>query len=498
MTASASVRLPQFIAVLREFFASGGVEAYLVGGVVRDGLLGRPTQDIDVAVAADAQRIGRELAASIGGHLVTLDEARDIVRVVVTGEPQPLYVDINSMAGSLEGDLRRRDFTIDAMAVSLDEASAMTWSNIIDPLGGRADLQARVIRVVSPSAFRDDPVRLMRAPRLAAQLGFTIVEDTALQIQREAPIVSAVAPERVRDEFLKTLANPGVASSLRLLDSLGLLCQVIPELADAKGVTQPREHYWDVFNHLIETAGQVERVIEGTGYRVRGTGDSRTPYPVPAFAGMAERFAEEVSDGHTRLTLLKLGGLLHDVAKPATRSMESTGRIRFLGHHTLGAEVSAGILRRLRFSGRGVELVRLLVLNHLRPTQMAQDGGLPTGRAIYRYFRDVGDAAIDTLYLNMADFLAARGPMLREDEWAEHCRVIGYILSEGLERRSPETLPTLIDGHDIIERFALSPGPQIGRLLRIAREAQANGEVTTKEEALELVRANLNSGGGDA
>jgi poly(A) polymerase len=447
--------------------------------------------------------MGRELAASIGGRLVTLDDARDIVRVVAPGDLQPLYVDISSLVGGLDEDLRRRDFTIDAMAVSLAEASGMPWSNVIDPLGGRVDLEAGVIRAVSLSAFRDDPAWLMRAPRLAAQLGFTIAEDTALQIQREAPIVSAVAPERVRDEFLRTLASPGVASSLRLLDSLGLLCRVIPELADAKGVTQPREHYWDVFNHLIETAGQVERIIQGTGYGVQGTGDSRTPYPeprtlYPTFEGMAERFAEEVSDGHTRLALLKLAGLLHDIAKPATRSVESTGRIRFLGHHTLGAEVSAGILRRLRFSGRGVELVRLLVLNHLRPTQMAQSGELPTGKAIYRYFRDAGDAAIDTLYLNMADFLAARGPMLREDEWAEHCRVIGYILREGLERRSPETLPTLIDGHDIIERFALSPGPEIGKLLRLAREAQANGEVTTKEEALELVRANLNSGGGDA
>ena len=170
----------------------------------------------------------------------------------------------------------------------------------------------------------------------------------------------------------------------------------------------------------------------------------------------------------------------------------------FWGHHTEGAEISRRILKRLRFSRRGVELVQLMVENHLRPRQMAQPGELPTGRAVYRYFRDLEDAAIDTLYLNLADYLAARGPALRQGEWSEHCRVIGHILREGTERKAPESLSTLVDGHDIMGAFSLDPGPKVGLLLGLIQEAQASGEVSTREEALNLVKANLDLRDGGA
>ena len=472
---------------LGEFFASRSVEAYLVGGVVRDALLGRETRDIDVAVAADARAIGLELASFLGGRFVLLDKTRGIARVVVTGDDGTSFVDLNPIHDGIAQDLRRRDFTVDAMAIPLvDAASGRSWSDPIDPHGGLSDLREGVIRAVDSSVFEADPARLIRAPRLSAQIGFGIAEDTAREIRRHARLVTTIAPERIRDEFLKLLAEPHATASLRLLDGLDLLCRVIPELADARGVTQPKEHHWDVFNHMVETAGEVERVLSG-----RPGADGFVESEVPGFEHRGDHFAEEVSDGHTRLTLLKLAGLLHDVAKPATRTVESSGRIRFLGHHAEGAEVAERALKRLRFSGRGVELVRLMVHYHLRPSQMAQKGEQPTGRAIYRYFRDVGDAAIDTLYLNMADYLAARGPDLGRREWSEHCQVIGHILREGLERKAPETLPRLMDGHDIMESFSLSPGPRVGSILGLVREAQASGEISTREEALEFVKANL-------
>lgn len=355
------------------------------------------------------------------------------------------------------------------------------------------DLRAGVIRSVAPSAFESDPARLLRGPRLAAQLRFKIDDDTERQIRGKAHLVVKVAPERVRDELMKLLAEPCATAWLRDLDGLGLLCLVIPELADAKGVTQPREHYWDVFNHLLETAGSVEKVAQGTR-----TADGFVVDTLPTFESMGEYFAEEVSDGHTRLTLLKLAGLLHDIGKPAARTVERSGRIRFLGHHTLGAEITQQALRRLRFSGRGVELVRLMVRHHLRPGQMSPAGEMPTGRAVYRYFRDVDGAAIDTLYLNLADYLAARGPQLRPQEWSDQCGVIGHILREGLEGKAPESLPNLVDGHAIMDAFCLSPGPKVGFLLGVVREAQAGGEIATVEEALDLVRANLDSGDGRA
>ena len=397
---------PPIVKAVGEFVASRTTSAYLVGGAVRDTMLGRDTRDVDLAVGGDSSALGAELARHLGGRAVLLDASREIVRVVVPGTGDGSVVDLSPVHGDINQDLGRRDFTLDAMAVSVEDLqNGERGPTLIDPYHGASDLRAGVIRALSPSAFEDDPARLMRAPRLAAQLGFSIAEETAETIRRQAQLITTVAPERVRDELLKLLAQPSATSSLRLLDELGLLCMVIPELADSKGVTQPKEHHWDVFNHCIETAGQVERVVQAPA-----KDDALRVSGVPRFESIETYFSQEVSDGHTRLTMLKLAALLHDVAKPATRSVEPSGRIRFLGHHKVGARVTEEILGRLRLGGRGIELVATMIEHHLRPSQMAQRGEMPTARAVYRYFRDLGDAAIDTLYLNLADYLAARGP----------------------------------------------------------------------------------------
>ncbi len=466
---------------LAEVIASLGAEAYLVGGAVRDRLLGQPTGDLDLAVSTDALGLARELANRLRGRFVVLDDRRRIARVIVPDGPEgPLTIDLVSAEKGIHHDLARRDFTIDAMAMPIDAAAESTKA-VIDPHGGMADLRDGLIRVVSPTALGSDPVRLLRAPRLAARLGFIIEGDTEIQIRQQAHLVTTIAPERARDELLKLLAPEGAAEALRLVDSLNLLTQLIPELEPARGVTQPKEHHWDVFNHLVETTGQVERIL----FSERP--DDFASELRPAFASMQDYFESTMSDGHTRLTLLKLAGLLHDVSKPATRTVEATGRIRFLGHHTEGAEVSERILRRLRISGKGIETVCAMVRHHLRPSQMAQKGELPSRRAIYRYYRDVGDAAVDTLYLNMADYLAARGPMLEQQEWAEHSRVVGHILREGLEHKAPDTLSKLLDGRDIMHAFNLEPGPKIGRLVELVQEAHATGEIATREDALHLL-----------
>ena len=282
---------------------------------------------------------------------MALDDQRRIARVIVPdGAKGSLNIDLVSAECGIHHDLARRDFTIDAMAVPL-AAVAESSEAVIDPHGGVADLRDRLIRVVSPSALGSDPVRLLRAPRLAARLGFAIEGGTETQIRLQAPLVTTVAPERARDELLKLLAPEGAAEALRLVDSLGLLTQLIPELESARGVTQPKEHYWDVFNHLVETVGQVERIL----FSERP--DDFAAEWRPTFPSMQDYFESTLSDGHTRLTLLKLAGLLHDVSKPSTRTVEATGRIRFLGHHIEGAEVSERILRRLRISGKGTETV---------------------------------------------------------------------------------------------------------------------------------------------
>jgi poly(A) polymerase len=185
-----------------------------------------------------------------------------------------------------------------------------------------------------------------------------------------------------------------------------------------------------------------------------------------------------------------MAALLHDIAKPQAKTIEANGRMRFLGHAQQGATASAIILERLRFSSREIKLVETMVKYHLRPTQMSQNGP-PSPRAIYRYFRDTGDAGIDILFLSLADHLATRGPNLKLEPWQVHTQLVGYVLTKRFQEESVVTPPKLISGHDLIRLFGLSPGPQIGELLEVVCEAQASGELNTREEALSYIRQRL-------
>ena len=208
---------PTLIDPLAEFLTSRGAEAYLVGGVVRDALLGREITDIDLAVAADVHVVGRELASFLGGTFVVMDRSRDITRVVVTGVDGSSVVDLSSIHDGIAHDLRQRDFTVDAMALPLVDARAKrSWDQIVDPHDGLSDLRQGIIRAVSPSAFQADPARLVRAPRLATQLRFEVAEETRRQIRKDAHLVATVAPERIRDELLKLMAEQHATASLRL------------------------------------------------------------------------------------------------------------------------------------------------------------------------------------------------------------------------------------------------------------------------------------------
>lgn len=463
----------------------------MVGGFVRDALLGYSTHDIDLAIGGDAIALARALAEDLGATFVLLDEAHGVARLVWQGEGKRWEVDLARLQGdTIIADLARRDFTINAMAVPLHSAQGepLSWP-IIDPFGGRADLEGHSLRLVSPSAFRHDPVRLWRVVRLSAQLGFAPALQTIAQAQEDCRLVTQASPERIRDEFLKTLAFSFSTRHLLLADDIGVLCHTLPELAEGKGVSQPPEHAYDVFRHNLETPGQLERV-----FSVEARSQDPALAYVPWQEGLDAYFSEEVGDGHTRATLLKVACLLHDIAKPACKSVEPSGRIRFIGHHTLGAEMAEAILRRLRFSGRGIALVSTAVRYHLRPSHLAPKGQLPTPRALYRYFRDTGQEGIGILYLAMADFLAARGPHLILETWKVYCDMLAYVLREGTRQVSPQALPKLLDGYDIMAVFRLPPGPHLRPLLEAVREAQATGAIRTRQEALDVVARLLERG----
>ena len=443
--------------------------------------------DIDIAVQGDALSLAKDMADTLSASYVPLSPSHNVGRIAippVQGE-NGWTIDVSGINGSIFDDLARRDFTVDALALALEKWDTPSWQeSILDPFGGRPDLSQRVVRAIKSSVFREDPVRLLRGVRLAAKLGFKIDPSTARLIARDAHLISSTSGERVRDEFLAILSLDEAKVHLETLDELGLLCCIISELGSTKGVEQPREHYWDVFGHSIHAVEGVERVVSGdAGDLVSGM--------VPWDVGMDERFAQQVSDGYSRLTILKLGALLHDIAKPQTKMVDAKGKTRFLGHHTLGAYMSEDILHRLRLSNSGVEMVCGMVENHLRPTQMSQGKELPTPKAVYRYFRDVEDVAIDTLYLSLADHLAARGPDLEMEGWLRHVDIVKHILEVGTREQSPEKMPRLITGHDLISEFGMTPGPLIGILLEGVQEAQAGREIDTREKALAWAKGKL-------
>ncbi len=496
-------------------------QGYIVGGFVRDWLLGRKTNDIDIAVVGDAVTIAREVAGEIGGKFVLLDDINAIARVVVIEDKQTTVIsqnqeshgeewhfDFSSFTEDIETDLTRRDFSINAMALELSQfvtASKTTKMSsrksvslltekqssvkLIDPFSGREDLKHKIVRAVSEQIFEADAARLLRAVRLAAELEFTIEPDTEALIRRFSQAITEVPGERVREELLRLLTLPRAAYYLRYLDKLGLLLALIPELADSKGVEQPTAHFWDVFDHSLQTVAAIEFLTRESDWEYSNDAMLSTA----PWSDMIDRHLTlEVSSGSNHKVLLKLAGLLHDIAKPMTKSIDDKGRARFLGHTKQGAAMTVNILERLRFSNREIKLVESLVYHHLRPVQMANDE-FPSQRAIYRYFRDTGDAGIDILVLALADFLATRGPLVSMGDWKKHCQLINYILEEH-DRQQAKILPVkLIDGHDIMDTLGLAPGPLVGKLLAMINEAHASGELSTREEALALVRRELST-----
>ncbi|MGD8244274.1 MAG: HDIG domain-containing protein [Anaerolineae bacterium] len=470
-----------------------GVPIWIVGGAVRDHLLGRPVHDWDFAVDRDAMAIARAVGDALGGAFFPLDEQRGTARVVLgTEQNAPVELDFARLrGGSLSADLAMRDFTVNAMAVN--EAGTL-----IDQLGGQRDLRDRQIRATSERAFRDDPARLLRAPRLEAELCLRIEPQTEAWIRRDAPLLPRPAAERVRDELVRGLAVSGASGFIQRLGDLGLLVHVLPEIESLKGVTQSYPHRFDVWRHTLIVTDALEVVVAS----IVGDSTRLGLYPAldvpPAAWGDLTRvigqFAEEmrvhlsvaVSSGRDRRLLLKLGGLLHDIGKPQTRSVDEDGHIHFYNHEPVGARMAAARLRMLRFSRHEVQRMSTMVKGHLRPSHLTCAEGV-TRRAIYRYFRDQGDAGVDVVLLGLADHLATWGPNLREERWMRRLEVAELLLHHYFERRAETVDPQLpVDGHDLMCELGLEPGPQIGLLLDTLREAMAAGEIETREDALAL------------
>ena len=469
--------------------------AYLVGGAVRDLLLNRVSHDLDFVTPKDAIAISRSVANSLRGGFFTLDPERETGRVILTTEEnQRYYLDFASFRGpDLESDLRGRDFTINAMALDVREPEAL-----IDPLGGAKDLHARRLRPCSPSSFEDDPLRILRCVRQAFELELRIMSETRRLLGSALPGLSKVSPERLRDELFRILEARKPVAALRSLDILGALPYILPELEALKGVTQPVPHIDDVWMHTFNVTQKLADLLDLL--QPEYDGDSAANWIMGLVSLRIGRYREQLKAHLTEALnpdrslrgLLLLAALYHDVGKPATRRIEEDGRLRFLEHEQLGAQMVHQRGVQLHLSNSEIERLTTIVRQHMRPLLLAHSGALPTRRAIYRFFRATGPAGVDICLLALADTLATYGPGLPQDTWTQHLDVTRTLLEAWWEQPEEKIAPpALLNGRDLIEIFDLAPGPEIGRLLEEIREAQATGEIKERTEALDYVRTRL-------
>jgi len=454
-----------------------GGDVYLVGGAVRDILLGQGSarHDLDLAVPREALSIARRVADHLGGHLVVLKEERGTARVLVEEAGERFQLDLADFRGDgIEADLRGRDLTVNAMAARLTELLGDGVAPLIDPLGGLEDLEKRRLRLCAPTALLDDPARSLRAVRLAQAFEMAIPTELESALAAVGPLLSQVAVERLRDELLRLMDLPRGSRGLRELDRLGLLEVLLPEVGPMRRCPQGPPHRYDVLEHSLRAVEALELLLADL--------DRVFPDQPDLRAGLAE----SPEPGIGRAALLKLAALLHDVAKPATRTVDEE-RVRFIGHDKLGAEMSRAIGQRLRLANASVQFLERLVRHHLRPMHLSQVETI-TPRARYRFYRDLGDATPDLILLVVADAAATVGVEPAAVVSGATGRLLRGLLGGWRVARDEARVPPLVNGHDIMAAFDLPPGPSVGRLLAQAREAQALGLARTKADALETLR----------
>ncbi len=444
--------------------------AWIVGGAVRDAVLGREVSDLDLAVAGDPGAAARAIAEETDAHAFELSAEFGTWRVVA--KRNGWQIDVTALRGeTIEADLAERDFTIGAVAVPL------AGGEPIDPYAGLADLAGKQLRAVGERSFGDDPLRLLRAPRLAAELELEIEPRTVALARAAAARAADPAGERQLAELRQLLGGPDPLRGLRLLDELELTAVVLPELAGLRGVEQGPNHHLDVHDHTLAV---LEHTLEVEGDLDRFAGER---------AGEVAALLEEpLADEMTRRTALRFGALFHDIGKPATRA-EKDGFVGFRGHDQVGAEIIGGICARLRASRRLTQHLQALALHHLRLGFMIPEMPL-SARRVHAYLRATEPVAVDVTLLTVADRLSARGvgPIAAPEMVAAHLSLAREMIAAGLDWRREGPPQPLLRGDELAAELGIEPGPELGSALAELEAAQYAGEVTDRAGALEHLR----------
>ena len=489
---------------------------YVVGGAVRDYLLTGNTQptDLDLVVTQAALPTAQRVANQLGWAYYPLDEARDTARLVFPNTyGTPLVCDVTSLrGGSIEADLLGRDFTVNALAFVLERGIQANKDTVqlLDVCHGQKDLANRVLRRVSATSFADDSVRLLRAVRFIYQLGFTLEAATLEQIKRAGESIRLASPERVRDELWKTLVTPAPAEAIELLRQLGLLPYVLPEVDALVGIEQSAPHHEDVYYHtlrVVQNAATLRAWLRDAPLTEEGAAASWCTVLQPWRKQLQQHFARATAGLREQSDWLIWFALLHDIGKPSTRSVEAqpdgTQRYRFLEHETVGARMAEERLTHLRLARHEINQSQTVIAHHMRPHLLAASfADQPLSRrAAYRFFRDTSGNQLDhpvgveIILLALADFAAIQqqSPSFSvAPNWlayAAHIQeLLAFLFADERPWQQAHQQP-LVDGHTLMARLKLAPGPQVGQLLEAVREAQAAGEIHTVDEAITLARA---------
>jgi poly(A) polymerase len=444
-------------------------DAWIVGGALRDELLGRPVRDVDVAVAGDPKRAASALAKQVRGPLFRLSEAFGAWRVIDREGGQ--VWDFSPLQGdTIEEDLGRRDFTVNALARPFE------GGELIDPLGGRADVEARTLRVIGPEAYERDPLRALRLPRFVAELGFEPDPETERLTKLSAPRTAEAAGERIFLELRRLVITDGALAGLRLADRLGVLDAVLPELTALHEVEQSDYHHLDVYDHTLEVlAQQIE--LEGRLDSVFGAAVAARLRPL---------LDEPLGDELTRAQALRFGALLHDIGKPATRDVRADGRVTFMGHDALGERMVGELCRRLRTSERFARFVGALARHHLVLGFLVHERPLDRAQ-VYRYLRRTAPVEVEVTLLSVADRLATQGRKA-DEATVKHLELARELMPAALDWREQGPPRPPVRGDELARELGIEPGPELGRLLAELEEAAYAGEASTPEQAIALAR----------
>jgi poly(A) polymerase len=447
--------------------------AYVVGGAVRDIILKKDKiTDIDVIVREDGLARARSAAREAGPEFafVPLDPDHGVGRIVLRG-PEPRYIDVCTFKHpDILEDLNKRDFTINALALKLDEFIEERWDDVVDSTGGLNDIRLGVIRACSKDAFEDDPLRILRAFRFAALLDYVVDPKTLDLMRGSLSRLPEVAPERIRDELIFTLASGNAFHVLELMNKTGVLQVIFPELAPMRKCAQNDFHHLDVWDHSLEAVNQVEQLIANDAV-IFGE-----------VAGLINDYlCESIVAGRPKAALVKIAALFHDSGKPQARFIDSNGRARFFGHEKISGEILSAAAERLKFSNREKRFLADIAAGHMRPIVFV--GRSVSRRGVLRLHHRFGKDIIGLLVLFMGDLRATRGPARKpgEDEVALRrvTAALDLIFNRELNRPGP-----ILSGNDLMIAFGLTPGQHMGKILAKIAAMQAEGALDNTQQAL--------------